>query len=163
MLVLPLEGAGLVLLDLQTGTAVRLKACFAQCISAVCAALSTKQDEACCDHNFQRTIALQKWTQLLQPCQQSMLTCTAELSKAKIQQPQLIPSLITIFAQHDVAACDVHICQGATHMEAVHCLHNTSALHQQNARLDLQKAGCLLHDVHPPFAQPPPAAHTAGW
>ncbi len=47
MLVLLLEGADLVLLDLQAGTAVRLKACFAQCISVLCAAMSTKQDEAC--------------------------------------------------------------------------------------------------------------------
>ncbi len=57
MLVLLLEGADLVLLGLQTGTAVRFKACFAQCISVVCAAISTKQDEACCDHNSQDTDA----------------------------------------------------------------------------------------------------------
>ncbi len=161
MLVLLLEGADLVLLDLQTGIAARLRACFAQCTCiVVCAAMSKKQDGACCVHNPQGTKASQKWT-----CQQSTLTCAAELSKAKIQQPQLIPSLVIIFAQHDVAACDVHVCQGATHMEAVHCLHNTSALHQQNARLDVEKAGCLLHDLHPQAAQPPPApaAHTAGW
>jgi len=36
-----------------------------------------------------------------------MLTCTTELSKAKIQQPQLVPSLVPIIAQHDVAACDI--------------------------------------------------------
>ena len=35
MLVLLLEGAGLVLLDLQASTAVKLKACFAQCVSVV--------------------------------------------------------------------------------------------------------------------------------
>ena len=74
-----------------------------------------------------------------------MLTCAAELSKAKIQQPQLIPSFVTMFAQHDVAACDVHVCQGASHMEAVHCLHNTSAVHQQNARLDVGKACCMTY------------------
>ncbi len=61
--------------------------------------------------------------------EQIELTCTAELSKAKIQQPQLVPSLVPIIAQHDVAACDIHMCH-INYMEAAHCLHDTSAAHQ---------------------------------
>ncbi len=44
------------------------------------------------------------------------------------QQPQLVPRLVPIIALHDVAACDIHMRQ-INHMEAAHCLRDTSPQH----------------------------------
>ena len=57
MLVLLLEGADLVLMDLKTGIAARLKVCFAQCTCvAVCSAMSKNKME----HAVSTTLRAQK-------------------------------------------------------------------------------------------------------
>ncbi len=82
-----------------------------------------------------------------------MLTCTAELSKAKVQQPQLIPCLVSSLLQHDVAACDVHMRQIA-YMETVHGLHDKLALCWCTVWLCIGNEFIYwLHDVPPSTAQ----------
>ena len=60
-----------------------------------------------------------------------MIVATNNLQKACGKQTEHVylhcrteqsqsPSLVTIFAQHDVAGCDIHMCH-ITCMEAVHC------------------------------------------
>ena len=85
-----------------------------------------------------------------------MLTCTAELSKAKVQQPQMIPGLVSSLLQHDVAACDVHMRQIA-YMEAVHGLRDRLASHWCTGWLcidnELLAMKYWLHDIPPSTAQ----------